>query len=427
MPKNKINKQNNKIWDVIVIGGGASGLMAGVTASSRGLSVLVIDKNKTPGEKLKITGGGRCNVTNNEPDIHKLLKIYGEGSPYLYTPFSIFGVKDTFKFFESRGLPLVTQARNRVFPVTEKASDVFDVFNKELEKNGATLKPNCIVSEMNHDENKIVSIETNQGIFSARSFILATGGMSHPETGSTGDGFRFLKELGHEVKEPTPDVVPIAIRENWVKNLSGVSLSFMKITFYLDDQSGQPKKKQFSKTGKILFTHFGLSGPLILNSSKSIKALLDKGDVTACIDLYPDTMIGDLEKRIIKVFDANKNKILKTVIKEIVPEGMAQAFEEIIDFIDLNTKVHSVKKEERRKIVDLLKAVPITVECLMGLDRAVVVDGGVSLKEIDMKTMRSKKFSNLYVTGDLLHLNRNSGGYSLQICWTTGYIAGMSV
>jgi len=438
MPKNKINKQNNllahkdiarqnKIWDVIVIGGGASGLMAGSIASARGLSVLIIDKNKTPGEKLKITGGGRCNVTNNEPDIHKLLKVYGEGAPYLYTPFSIFGVKDTFKFFESRGLPLVTQARNRVFPVTEKASDVFDVFNKELKKNGATLKSNCIVSKINYFENKIVNIETNQGQFFAKSFVLATGGMSHPETGSTGDGFRFLKELGHEVKEPTPDVVPIAIREQWVKDLAGVSLSFMKITFYLDDQSGQPKKKQFSKTGKILFTHFGLSGPLILNSSKSIKALLDKGDVTACIDLYPDTTVGDLEKRIIKVFDSNKNKILKTVIKEIVPEGMPQTFEEIIDFIDLNTKVHSIKKEDRRKIVDLLKALPITVECLMGFDRAVVVDGGVSLKEIDMKTMRSKKFSNLYVTGDLLHLNRNSGGYSLQICWTTGYIAGMSV
>jgi len=413
-------QKKSKIWDVIILGGGASGLMACAVASARGKSCLVIDKNKTPGEKLKITGGGRCNITNNEPDIHKLLKVYGEGAPYLYSPFSIFGVKDTFNYFESRGLPLVVQARNRVFPVTEKASDVFNVLNKELAKNGAVVKSNCVVLGFNHRGKKIVSIETNQGQFFAKSFILATGGMSHPETGSTGDGFRFLRDLGHVVKEPIPDIVPIEVREKWVKDLAGVSLSFMKITFFLED------KKQFSKTGKILFTHFGLSGPLILNSSKNIKALLDKGVVTACIDLYPDTTIGDLEKRIVKVFDLNKNKILKTVIKEIVPDGMTNAFLQIINFIDLETKVHSVKKEDRRKIVDLLKALPITISSLMGFDRAVVVDGGVDLKEIDMKTMRSKKFLNLYITGDLLHLNRNSGGYSLQICWTTGYVAGMS-
>jgi predicted Rossmann fold flavoprotein len=421
MPKNKINKLENKVWDVIVIGGGASGMMASTIASSRSLSVLLVDKNKTLGEKLKITGGGRCNVTNNEPDIHKMLAVYGEGAPYLYSPFSIFGVSDTFKFFESRGLPLVTQARNRVFPHTEKAIDVFEVFNKELIKNKVVVKSNCQVSKIIKKGNSIMNIETNQGIFFAKSFILATGGMSHPETGSTGDGFKFLKELGHTVSNPTPDVVPIAIREDWVKRLAGVSLSFMKIHFYLDG------KKKFSKMGKILFTHFGISGPLILNSSKEVKGLLDLGNVTACIDLYPDTTIGDLEKRIIKIFDNNKNKIFKNIIKEFVPDGMSLAFETIIDFIDLDTKVHSIKKEDRRKIVDLLKAVPITVEGLMGLDRAVVVDGGVALSEIDMKTMRSKKFSNLYVTGDLLHLNRNSGGYSLQICWTTGYIAGISV
>jgi predicted Rossmann fold flavoprotein len=421
MLKNKINKHQNKIWDVVIIGGGASGLMSGAVASARSLSVLILDKNKSLGEKLKMTGGGRCNITNNEPDIHKMLAVYGEGAPYLYSPFSIFGVKDTFKYFESRGLPLVVQARNRVFPVTEKATDVLEVLHKELKKNKAEIKLDCTVSNVIHKGNKIVSVETNQGQLSARSFILATGGLSHPETGSTGDGLRFLRELGHTIVEPSPDIVPIMVREDWVKELSGVSLSFMKITFYLDG------KKQFSKTGKILFTHFGLSGPLILNSAKNIKILLDKGIVTAHIDLYPDTNIGDLEKRIVKVFDLNKNKMLKSVIKDIVPDGMAQAFEEIIDFIDLETKVHSVKKEERREIVDLLKALTLSIEDLMGYDRSVVSDGGVILSEIDMKTMRSKLFENLYVTGDLLHLNRNSGGYSLQICWTTGYVAGISV
>lgn len=421
LSKHEITARRSKIWDVIVIGGGSSGLMASAVASSRNLSVLIIEKNKNLGEKLKITGGGRCNITNNEPDIHKLLKVYGEDYAYLYTPFSIFGVKETFKYFELRGLPLVTQARNRVFPQTEKALDVFNVLYKELIENKVEIKLNCQVKEIIHDTKKIININTNQGQFYAKSFILATGGLSHPETGSTGDGYKFLKEIGHTVVDPNPNVVPIMVSESWVKNLAGVSLSFMKITFYLNGE------KQFSKTGKILFTHFGLSGPLILNSAKNIKILLDKGLVTALIDLYPDTNIGDLEKRIIKVFDLNKNKMLKTILKEIVPDGMTRAFREVINFVDLEIKVHSLKKEDRRKIVDLLKALPVTIEDLMGYDRAVVSDGGVVLSEIEMKTMRSKKFLNLYVTGDLLHLNRNSGGYSLQICWTTGYIAGMSV
>jgi predicted Rossmann fold flavoprotein len=420
MLKSNKNNQKDKIWDVIVIGGGASGMMAGAVASSLGKSVLVIDKNKNLGEKLKITGGGRCNITNNEPDIHKMLAVYGEGAPFLYTPFSIFGVKDTFNYFESRGLPLVIQARNRVFPASERAIDVYNVLFKELNKNKAVIKTNCTIFDFKRKGNEIAHINTSDGMYYAKSFILATGGMSHPETGSTGDGLKFLSELGHSVSESTPDIVPVAIKENWVKKLSGTSLSFMKITFYING------KKEFSKTGKILFTHFGLSGPLILNSAKNINALLDKGEVTALIDMYPDTNIGDLEKKVVKVFDLNKNKILKTIIKEFVPEGIPRAMEELIDFIDLDKKVHSITKEERHKIVELLKAMPLTVTGLMGYDRAVVVDGGVSLSEIDMKTMRSKKFPNLYVTGDLLHLNRNSGGYSLQICWTTGYIAGIS-
>jgi len=425
-PTHKVMSRQGKIWDVIIVGGGASGMMAGAVASARSLSVLVLEKNKLLGEKLKITGGGRCNITNNEPDIHKLLKVYGIGAPFLYSPFSLFGVKDTFKYFETRGLPLVTEARNRVFPVTEKAIDVYNVLYKELIKNNVVIKTNCIVSDFIFDEKKIVSVKTNQGEFFARSFILATGGLSHPETGSTGDGLRFLRDMGHTVVEPSPDVVPVMVGDSWVHNLAGVSLSFMKITFYLGGLPAQAGKKQFSKTGKLLFTHFGLSGPLILNSAKDIKALLDKGTVTALIDLYPDTDINDLEKRIIKVFDLNKNKMLKTIMKEIVPEGMAKAFLDIIDFIDLDTKIHSVKKEDRRKIVDLLKAVPLSIEDLMGFDRSVVSDGGVVLSEIDTKKMRSKKFSNLYITGDLLHMNRNSGGYSLQVCWTTGYIAGLS-
>ena len=246
--------------------------------------------------------------------------------------------------------------------------------------------------------------------------------MSHPETGSTGDGFKWLKDIGHTVKDSSPDIVPLAVSDEWVKSLAGVSLSFMKITFYQDD------KKQFSKLGKILFTHFGLSGPLILNSSKKVDDLLqNECKVTACIDAYPDTNEGKLEESIIKVFDNNKNKIWRTILKEIVPEGMHKAIDLIDTGLDFDTKVHSITKEDRKKFVKLLKNLPVHITNLMGYERAVVADGGVSLKELDMKTMSSKLYKNLFITGDLLNINRNSGGYSLQICWTTGYIAGMSV
>ncbi|MFA6393119.1 MAG: NAD(P)/FAD-dependent oxidoreductase [Candidatus Paceibacterota bacterium] len=413
--------RQDKIWDVIVIGGGASGMFASSILGARGKSVLVLDKNKNLGEKLKITGGGRCNITNNEPDIHKMLKVYGEGAPFLYSPFSIFGVKDTFKYFESRGLPLVVQARNRVFPITEKALDVFKVLEKEMKKFHVEVKSNCAVKKINVRSDKVESIETNNGLLYAKSFILATGGMSHPETGSTGDGFKWLRDIGHTVKDSSPDIVPLAVGDLWVKSLAGVSLSFMKISFYQDG------KKQFSKTGKILFTHFGLSGPLILNSSKKVDDLLqNEGKVTALIDAYPDTNEGKLEESIIKVFDNNKNKVWRTILKEIVPEGMAKAIELINMGLDFNTKVHSITKEDRKKFVKLLKNLPVHITNLMGYERAVVADGGVSLKELDMKTMSSKLYKNLFITGDLLNISRNSGGYSLQICWTTGYIAGQS-
>lgn len=420
-------KNNNKIWDVIVVGGGASGMMAASVAASRGKSVLILDKNKNLGEKLKITGGGRCNITNNEPDIHKMLKVYGEGAPFLYSPFSIFGVKDTFNYFESRGLPLVVQARNRVFPISEKAIDVFKLLEKEMIKNKVVIKSSTPVRRINVKNDFVESIETNNGLLYAKSFILATGGMSHPETGSTGDGLKWLRDIGHSVKDSSPDIVPLAVSDEWVKSLAGVSLSFMKITFYQDGPSAQAGKKQFSKLGKILFTHFGLSGPLILNSSKKVDDLLqNEGKVTALIDAYPDTNEGKLEESIIKVFDNNKNKIWRTILKEVVPEGMSKAIELIDTGLDFDTKVHSITKEDRKKFVKLLKNLPVHITNLMGYERAVVADGGVSLKELDMKTMSSKLYKNLFVTGDLLNVSRNSGGYSLQICWTTGYIAGQS-
>ncbi len=393
-------------------------MMAAVVAAEGGKRVVLVEKNKELGEKLKITGGGRCNITNNEQDIRTFLEHYGKAKDFLFSPFSQFSMKDTFEFFESRGLPLVTQARNRVFPKSEKAFDVCKTLEKEVEKNKVLVKTNAKVLKVMFKNGVIESVETTQGTFSGKSFILATGGVSHPETGSTGDGFSWLRDMGHTVKDPTPTIVPLAASNQWVKVLAGVSLTFMKISFFLDG------KKIFSKTGKVLFTHFGLSGPLILNSAAQVGEMLMNGEVTATIDAYPDTDLGAMDNKVVNIFDANKNKELKTILKELVPHGMSKGFEILLSGIDLTTPVHSITKDERKNIVNLLKALPLEITGLMGNDRAVSADGGVVLEEIDMKTMKSKIIKNLFVTGDLLHINRPSGGYSLQLCWTTGYVAG---
>ncbi len=394
-------------------------MMAAGRAAERGKEVLLLEKNKTLGEKLKISGGGRCNITNAEFDERALLKNYGKAEQFLYSAFSQFGVKETFAFFESRGLPLVVQARKRAFPHTERALDVYNVLEQYLRAGKVTIKTNSPVTSVVSYGSKIKSVIAGEREHKAHSFIFATGGVSHPETGSSGDGFGWLTQLGHTVSNPTPTIVPLAVEEDWVKELAGVSLSLMKITFFADG------KKQFAKTGEVLFTHFGISGPLILNIAHKVNDLLHKGIVTATIDAFPDTDLGALDRRITAVFDQNKNKMLKNILKYIAPLGTSHGILSLVrGAIDLDKKVHSITQDERKSIVHTLKALPLTITGLMGFDRAVIADGGVELREIDMKTMRSYKIENLYVIGDLLHINRPSGGYSLQLCWTTGWLAG---
>jgi predicted Rossmann fold flavoprotein len=413
-----ISKNNMDTYDVIVIGGGAAGMMAAGRAAELGKRVLILEKNPKVGEKLKITGGGRCNITNAEEDTRALLKHYGAAEQFLYSPFSQFGMPETFAFFEKLSLPLVVQARKRAFPKTERAADVVRALEKYLRQGKVTVKTDSKVSRIVIENGSVSHVLAGKEKYTAVSYIMATGGYSHPETGSTGDGFKWLKALGHSAVDPTPTLVPLSVKERWVHELSGVSLTFMKISFFLKG------KKQFSKTGKLLFTHFGLSGPLILNAAGAVGELLDNGPVTAVIDAYPDTDLGALEDKIIAVFDANKNKILKNVLDQIVPHGMTGIFATLLPHLSLETKVHSVTKAERRRIAETLKSLSMTITGLMGYDRAVVADGGIPLEEIDMKTMRSKVVKNLYLTGDLLDIHRPSGGYSLQLCWTTGFVAG---
>lgn len=408
-----------KNYDLIVVGGGASGMMAAGRAGERGLRVLLLEKNKQLGNKILITGNGRCNILNAIEDEHMLLEKYGSSKQFLYSLFAQFGEKDTFNFFNSRGLPLVIEAHNRVFPKSQDALDVVRFLADYMRQGGVEVRTQCPISGVQIKDGNIESVLCGDEVLTAAEYIFATGGVSHPETGSTGDGYKWLRQLGHAVVSPTPSLVPLAAKERWVKELSGVSLEDMKITFFVDG------KKEFKLNGRLLFTQFGVSGPLILNSASKVSKLLPTGIVTAEIDMFPRTDSGDLERQIISIFDANKNKALKNIISELAPAGMSKGLIILLSqHMDIETKVHSVTKENRKRIVNLFKALPITITGLMGMDRAIVADGGLPLNEVDMKTMRSKKVNNLFVTGDLLHINRPSGGFSLQLCWSTGYVAG---
>ncbi len=406
-----------KNFDVIVVGGGAAGMMAAGRAAQRGKHVLLLEKNTNLGEKLKITGGGRCNITNAEFNEHLLLKNYGSAASFLYSPFSQFGVQSTFDFFHAKGLSLVVQDGKRAFPNTEYAPDVARVLEEYLNDTGVIVKTDARISNFTLEGKMIKSITANSTVYETNAVILETGGTSHTETGSTGDVFKCLRELVHTVHIPTPTIVPMGVAEKQIHKLAGVSVGGAKITFFLNG------KKQFFRRGDLLFTHFGLSGPVILNSSGKVGDLLHAGKVTALVDFFPTRNERMVEDEIITLFNENKNKALKNIIRHLAPPQLLVC----MNNVDGEKKVHSVTKEERKIMIRTFKALPVTITKLMGLNRAVVVDGGVDLSEIQNKTMCSTLIDNLYIVGDLLHINRPSGGYSLQLCWTTGFVAGNSV
>ena len=336
----------------------------------------------------------------------------------LYSPFSRFGVRETFDFFEALGLPLKIEARQRAFPKTERAEDVVRTLEKYLRQGRVEIRIKTKVKSFRCDGNVLTGLKVGGQVITAESYILATGGKSHPETGSTGDGFGWLKNLGLWVKEPTPTVVPLAIKEPWIKSLAGLTLENIKITFFAEG------KKKLTVTGAILCTHFGVSGPTILDTAGQVADLLNDGVVTATIDSFPELNHGALDAHITEIFDQNKNRSLKNTIKFIALPGTGPAILTLLPQIDPEKKIHSITKDERKTIINLLKALPLTVTGLLGYGHAVVADGGLALTEIESKTMRSRKYANLFITGDLLDITRPSGGFSLQLCWTTGWVAG---
>jgi predicted Rossmann fold flavoprotein len=408
---------NKQVWDVVVVGAGPAGMMAALEAASRGAKVLILEKNHRPGEKLLITGGGRCNLTNAEPDLRKLLSKFKDADKFLFSPFSEFDNKKTLEFFEGRGMPTKVEAEQRVFPESNSAESVWNVLTENLREK-ATIKTDAEVKGFIKKGGIVEAVELkNKEIIYAHSFILAAGGKSRPETGSTGDGFVWLRELGHTVTEPTPSLVPVAIEDNWVRSIPGLSLPDAKLTIY------QNNVKQETNKGKILFTHFGLSGPAVLNMSRSIDDLLKYGEVELSLDLLPQHDYGTLNTRLQELFKAKDKKKIKNALSELVPGALVEAVLQRSTILP-ETKSHSVSRESRLLLVQVLKDMRMKVKGLLGEHKAIITSGGVALTEVDFKTMRSRLFPNLYIVGDLLDIDRPSGGYSLQLCWTTGFVAG---
>ncbi len=413
--------QINK-FDLIIIGGGASGLFASCIASDRGKKVLIIEKNKVLGKKLALTGGGRCNITNAKFDTHAFLENFKESKKFLFSPFSRFSVSDSMDYFENTlNLPLKIEKRDRVFPKSNKATDVIDVMISHTKKNGTKILLNTTVTKLITHKNKVTSVICNNSQYFAEKFILSTGGLAAPETGSTGDGFKFLKELGHTILKPNPNLIPLKTNSKWVHSLSGTTLDNIKISFIQND------KVKIKKTGRLLFTHFGISGPMIINSSFEVKKLLKKSEVIASIDLFPDLQEHLLDKKLVKLFQKNTNKLLSNVLVEILPKSIITQILSFNNLKTINKIINSITKNERKLLVTTMKNLKFPITGTLGLDKAIIADGGIKLEEVNFKNMSSKLYPNLYITGDLLSINRPSGGYSLQLCWTTAFVASKDV
>ena len=409
-----------EIYDVVVVGGGPAGMMAAGRAGECGASVLLLEKNPGLGKKLLISGGGRSNITNAEFDTAVLLKKYGARAKFLHSPFSQFGVKETLAFFEALGMETKVEAEKRAFPKSDTARSVLEALQKYMLRSGVTIKTKSEISTIAHGDGVYVLGLADKTSYTAKNIIVSTGGMSHPETGSTGDGFRFLGKLAHTIHKGNSALVPIATREAWGHEISGLAFTEARVSLFVD---GKIADKATKNTGKILFTHTGLSGPLILNMSKRIGEAIEEGQVTLAIDIFPKEDRGALDRRLQALLQLNLNKKIKNVLKEFLPASLAGvALSE--NNINGEQEVNALRREERTKICAWTKEMIVTPTRLMGKDKAVVTSGGVDLTEIDMRTMESKKHKGLYVVGDVLDIDRPSGGYSLQLCWTTGFVAG---
>ena len=405
--------------NVIVVGGGAAGMMAAVFAARNGQNVQLLEKNEKLGKKLFITGKGRCNITN-AADIEDLFTAVTSNPKFLYSGFYSFTNQQVIDFFEELGVKTKIERGERVFPVSDHSSDVIAAFSRELKSLGVAVSLHTEVGELLCEQDKVCGVLlTNGKKMKADAVIVATGGISYPSTGSTGDGYRFARETGHRVTELLPSLVPMEVRQWYAKELQGLSLRNIEIRIT------DGKKKLYEEFGEMLFTHYGVTGPVILSASSVVGKTLRKKELTLHIDLKPALSEEQLDKRILREFDANHNKQYKHSIDSLFPAKLKPVMIELSE-IEPEKKVNEITKEERQRLVHLIKDFTMTLTGLRGYNEAIITKGGVSVKEIDPGTMESKKMKGLYFAGEVLDLDAVTGGYNLQIAWSTGYLAGIN-
>lgn len=427
---------------VVVIGGGAAGMMAAIAASEKGRRVILCEKNEKLGKKLYITGKGRCNVTNAcERD--KFFENVVSNPKFLYSAFYEFDNTAMMVLLEDNSCSLKTERGERVFPLSDRASDVTAALERLLRKQGVTVRFGAPVREILVEEVKNaaeeeaapekgkpqkiaykrcvtgVMLESGERLFASK-VILTTGGLSYPSTGSTGDGYRMAKNLGHTVKDCTPALVPFEIKESWCAKLQGLSLKNVQLTMNCG------AKKVWQGFGELLFTHFGISGPLVLSASSYYERCKDKEQVRLTLDLKPALSVEQLDRRILREFEENRNKSLKNVIGSLYPAKLTPVMISLSG-IDPDRKIHEITKKEREVLLQLTKGLTMTAAGLRGFSEAVITRGGVNVKEVNSSTMESKLVKGLYFAGEILDLDALTGGFNLQIAWSTGHLAGSAV
>lgn len=401
---------------VLIVGGGAAGMMAAVMAAREGLSVTLFEKNEKLGKKVFITGKGRCNLTN-ACDVEDLFPAVKTNAKFLYSSFYSFTNQDVIDFFEDLGMRTKTERGERVFPLSDHSSDVIRTLEEEMKRLGVKICLHTTVKQIVEEGGVFRYLLLSDGRkVCADACIVATGGISYPSTGSTGDGYRFAKELGHIVTECLPSLVPMETKEEWVPELQGLSLRNVSATI----RDG--KKKLYDDFGEMLFTHYGVSGPLMLSASSVIGKKLKDHELTLEIDLKPALSMEQLDQRVLRDFEENQNRQFKNAVHKLFPAKLIPVMVQLSG-IDPEKKVNVITKEERQYFVALIKKFPVTLTGLRGFNEAIITKGGVSVKEIDPGTMESKKISGLYFAGEVLDLDAVTGGFNLQIAWSTACVA----
>lgn len=410
---------------VIVVGGGAAGMFAAIAAAKNGHQVTLYEKNEKLGKKIFITGKGRCNITN-AADMEELFDAVVTNSKFLYSSFYGYTNQNVIDFFEDAGVPVKIERGNRVFPISDYSSDVIRALEREMKKVGVKVCLNTEVKSVEAEKgkfNKVVLKDTTTQ--TADACIVATGGLSYRSTGSTGDGFRFAENVGHKVTQCFPSLVPMETKEPWICELQGLSLRNVEAKI-LDG-----KKELYKDFGEMLFTHFGVSGPLIISASSYVgKKFMDKNgqkkELTLEIDLKPALTEEQLDQRVLRDFEENHNRQFKNAITKLFPTKLIPVMLEL-GGIDPEKKVNSIEKEERKQFVHLIKHFRMTLTGLRDYPEAIITKGGVNVKEIDPGTMESKLVKGLYFAGEVLDLDALTGGFNLQIAWSTGYAAGNAI